>query len=163
MRERLSPDQISRRSLLRGALTGAVVVAGFQCAGLKEVVAAVLRVGRPAFSAQALQTMLDTASPSQRRLYLDQGSTDPKGFVRSHFVLTAAQDASLDHLSSQDLDALKNSIRAAEVHNMPLRFTCWSPQMRKAGGDPMMFQSTKILTTHPVNAPGAAMTIKLGQ
>jgi hypothetical protein len=121
--EQKSPE-LSRRELLGKALTGAAVVAGYSCFGLKDAVAQFRKAGKPVFSVAALNELFGDTPNAQYKQLLAEAARDPQGFVRSHFTLTAAQEKDLNGLTPQDLGKIREAAGTAQRENLRFRSDC---------------------------------------
>lgn len=122
--EKKSENKLNRRELLGTAITGAAVLAGYSCLGLKDAVAQYRKTGRPVFSVAALNELFGGTPNAQYKQLLTEAERDPKGFVRSHFTLTAAQEKDLNELTPQDLAKIREAAGTAQRENLRFRSDC---------------------------------------
>lgn len=88
-----STKGLTRREALGKAATGALLVAGYSCFGLKDLVAQARAAGKlPLHTSSFSQLLPNTPSPEYRAM-LTEASRDPLAFLESHFTMTERQRA----------------------------------------------------------------------
>jgi hypothetical protein len=122
--EKKSDHKLNRRDLLGSALTGAVVLAGCTCLGLKDALAFAKKSGKPLFSPEALNALFPAKLNGDYKKLLTEAQSDPQSFVRNHFTLTADQEKGLAALTSDDLSSLKLGIGTALHEDLRIQSAC---------------------------------------
>jgi hypothetical protein len=99
---------LNRREVLGTGLTGALLLAGYSCLGLKQAVAAARKSGKPLFSANALNALFPNQPNAEYRQLLAEAQANPVAFVRRHFTLTDAMDDVVNDLEREANDKQGN-------------------------------------------------------
>ena len=115
---------MNRRDLLGRALTSAVVLGGYSCLGLKDLLAFAKKSGKPLFSPEALNALFPAKLNNDYKKLLTEAQSDPQSFVRNHFTLTAEQEKSLAALTADDVSSLKQGIGTALHEDLRIQSSC---------------------------------------
>jgi hypothetical protein len=119
-----SENKMNRRELLGTALTGAAVLVGYSCFGLKDAMAAAKKSGKPLFSPEALNALFPAQPNADYKRLLTEAQSDPQAFVRNHFTLTSDQEKSLAALTPADVSSLKLGIGTALREELRIQSDC---------------------------------------
>jgi len=92
---------LNRREVLGTGLTGALLLAGYSCLGLKQAVAAARKSGKPLFSADALNALFPNQPNAEYKQLLAEARANPVAFVRAHFTLTDAVENIVNDLEKE--------------------------------------------------------------
>ena len=147
---------LNRRELLGTGLTGALLLAGYSCLGLKDAVAAARKTGKPLFSADALNALFPNQPNAEYKQLLAEAQANPVAFVRSHFTLTEDFDKKLKDLDDgkdkQDQFTLQQALDTAQRENLRIVAVCID---RKAAalqtGEVRVAESSRFFVSKSLN------------
>lgn len=122
--EKTSDHKMTRRGLLGRALTGAVVLTGYSCLGLKDALAVAKKSGKPVFSPEALDALFPAKPNDEYKKLLTEAQSGPQSFVRNHFTLTPDQEKWFAALTPADISSLKVGIGVALREDLRMQSEC---------------------------------------
>ena len=122
--------KIDRRGFMISSASGAIVGLSCLSIGLKEALAQARQTGKPLLTEESLNNLFTVGGSNERSMVaarIVEAKQDVKGFIRSRFTLTPAQEAKLESLSAEQLETIRRLLESAEKTGTTLKVSFGRP------------------------------------
>lgn len=121
--------KVDRRAFMITGATGAIVGLSSLRLGLKEARAQARQTGKPVLTDRAINNLF--LSGAKAAGLAAEARRDVRGFIKSRFTLTAAQEQQLESLSPEETEAINANLALVEKRGSSLSVR-FGPQMKGA-------------------------------
>ena len=119
--------RIDRREFMKSGATGAIVGISSLRLGLKVARAQAKQTGKPVLTDRAVNNLFSSGAKSSE--LAAEAKLDVSGFIKRRFTLTSVQEAQLESLSAEELDAIRANLALVEKRGSSLTVR-FGPQIR---------------------------------
>lgn len=120
--------KMDRRDFMKSGATGAIVGLASLRLGLKEARAQAKQTGKPVLTDRSVNSLFSIGGSKSSELAAE-ARRDVRGFVKSRFTLTGAQERQLESLSAEELEVIRANLALVEKRGSRLTVG-FGPQIR---------------------------------